>query len=81
MEDRKIPTYDYLCKECGHTFEKMQAMSAKPLKKCPECKKNKLVRLIGAGSAGIVKGSDHPTQQGGQPFRPPIEGIPERIKF
>ena len=32
-------------------------MSAKVLKKCPECKKMKLVRLIGAGSGVIFKGT------------------------
>jgi predicted nucleic acid-binding Zn ribbon protein len=32
-------------------------MSAKLLKKCPECKKMKLIRLIGAGSAVIFKGN------------------------
>ena len=74
-----MPTYEYLCRECGHEFEKMQAFSAKVLRKCPECKKHKLVRLIGAGSAGIVKGTEHPVDQ--KPFVPPIEGRPERIKF
>jgi len=76
-----MPTYDYQCQECGHTFEKMQAMSAKVLKKCPKCKKNKLQRLIGPGAGAIVKGSKNPTHQSGEPFRPPIEGRPERIKF
>ena len=52
-----MPTYDYQCNNCGHTFEKLQPMSAKVLKKCPECKKMKLVRLIGAGSGVIFKGS------------------------
>lgn len=32
-------------------------MTAKPLKKCPECGKNKLVRLIGIGAGIIFKGS------------------------
>jgi len=76
-----MPTYDYLCEGCGHTFEKMQAMSAKLLRKCPKCKKRKLKRLIGAGGGAIVKGSKHPTYQSGKPFRPPIEGKPERIRF
>jgi len=65
-----MPTYDYLCEECGHTFEKMQAMSAKLLRKCPKCKKHKLKRLIGAGGGAIVKGTDHPTHQSGKAIRP-----------
>ena len=35
----------------------LQAMSAEPLKKCPECKKPKYRRLFGAGAALVFKGS------------------------
>lgn len=53
-----MPTYDYKCEHCGHAFELMQKMTAKVKRKCPECGKLKLVRLIGPG-AGIIfkKGS------------------------
>jgi putative FmdB family regulatory protein len=36
-------------------MEEFQSMSAKPLKKCPECGKNKLKRLIGIGAGVIFK--------------------------
>ena len=52
-----MPTYDYRCNACGHTFEEMQSFSEKPLKKCPQCKKNKLQRLFGTGAGVIFKGS------------------------
>lgn len=52
-----MPTYDYACAACGHRFEEFQSMSSDPLKKCPECKKNKLERLIGTGAGVIFKGS------------------------
>ena len=52
-----MPTYEYLCKSCGHRFDEFQSMSAKELKKCPGCKKNALERLIGAGAGVIFKGS------------------------
>ncbi len=52
-----MPTYEYQCDACGHELEEFQSMSAKPLKKCPECGKNKLVRQIGAGAGIIFKGS------------------------
>jgi putative FmdB family regulatory protein len=52
-----MPTYDFKCDACGHTFEKMQLMSAAPLKKCPKCGKNKVRRLIGTGAGLIFKGS------------------------
>lgn len=52
-----MPTYDYLCASCNHTFEKFESMTANPSKKCPECGKLKLKRLIGAGAGVIFKGS------------------------
>ena len=52
-----MPTYDYQCDACDHTFEEFQSITAKPLKKCPACGKNKLVRLIGTGAGVIFKGS------------------------
>ncbi|MBI3410501.1 MAG: zinc ribbon domain-containing protein [Planctomycetes bacterium] len=52
-----MPTYDYQCDACNHTFEEFQSMMDKPLKKCPKCKKSKLRRLIGTGAAIIFKGS------------------------
>ena len=51
-----MPTYDYVCDNCGHAFEEFQMMSAKPLRKCPECGKQKLRRLIGTGAGVIFKG-------------------------
>ncbi len=52
-----MPTYDYQCDACGHEFEHFQRISEDPLKKCPECKKNKLNRLFGTGAAIVFKGS------------------------
>jgi putative FmdB family regulatory protein len=52
-----MPTYDYECAKCGHTFDAFQNMSDDPLKKCPECGKNSLKRLIGGGLGVIFKGS------------------------
>jgi len=52
-----MPTYDYECESCGHQFEQFQSITARPTKKCPECGKMKLQRLIGAGAGIIFKGS------------------------
>jgi len=52
-----MPTYDYKCNACGHTFDELQSFSEPPLTKCPECKKNKLERLFGGGGAIIFKGN------------------------
>lgn len=52
-----MPTYEYTCTACGHALEEFQAMSAKPLKKCPKCGKSTLERGIGGGAGLIFKGS------------------------
>lgn len=52
-----MPTYDYRCNACEHQFEHFQSMKDAPLKKCPECGKNALERLIGLGAGVIFKGS------------------------
>src|SRR3989442_8585149 len=52
-----MPTYEYECDACKHRFDEFQAMSEKPLTKCPECGKKKLRRLFGGGAAILFKGS------------------------
>ena len=52
-----MPTYEYKCSNCGHAFEKFQSITAAPIKKCPECGKNAVKRLIGTGAGLIFKGS------------------------
>jgi putative FmdB family regulatory protein len=52
-----MPTYDYLCEDCGYKFERFQSIRARPLRKCPICKKTSLKRLIGSGAGLIFKGS------------------------
>lgn len=50
-----MPTYDYKCTNCNHTFEYFQPMSAAPLTECPKCK-GTLKRMIGVGAGPIFKG-------------------------
>ena len=52
-----MPTYEYKCEACGHAFEKFQSITAAPIKKCPECGKSKVRRLIGTGAGLLFKGS------------------------
>ncbi|MCI0334600.1 MAG: zinc ribbon domain-containing protein [Planctomycetes bacterium] len=52
-----MPTYDYECDACGHTFELFQSISEPVKKKCPDCDKPKLRRLFGTGAAVVFKGS------------------------
>src|SRR5258706_10072652 len=52
-----MPTYEYKCTACGHAFEQFQSIKAAPIKKCPECGKSKVKRLIGMGAGLLFKGS------------------------
>ena len=52
-----MPTYDYTCSACSHSFELFQSIKEDPVKKCPACGKLKAERVIGAGGAIIFKGS------------------------
>jgi putative FmdB family regulatory protein len=50
LEDTRnfMPFYEYECKSCGHTLEAMQKINDAPLKKCPDCGKLQLTRLMSA---------------------------------
>ena len=52
-----MPTYDYECDNCGHTFELFQGINDPVKRKCSECGKQKLRRLFGTGAAIVFKGS------------------------
>ena len=52
-----MPTYEYLCENCGHEFERFQSITAAVLRKCPRCNKRTLKRLVGSGAGVIFKGS------------------------
>ena len=52
-----MPTYDYSCDACDHSFEIFESITAQPQTKCPKCKKKKLRRLFGAGAGLVFKGS------------------------
>ncbi len=51
-----MPLYTYQCDNCGVQFEQIQKFTDKPIKRCPECNKSAVRRLI--QPAGIIfKGS------------------------
>jgi putative FmdB family regulatory protein len=51
-----MPTYTYECRLCGHTFERFQSMTARPVKTCPKCG-GPVFRVIGPGGGLLFKGS------------------------
>jgi putative FmdB family regulatory protein len=51
-----MPTYEYICRACGHEFEAFQSITAATLRKCPSCGKSKLERKIGIGAGVLFKG-------------------------
>jgi putative FmdB family regulatory protein len=43
-----MPFYEYQCGHCGHHLEVMQKISDAPLRKCPECSRRTLKKLVSA---------------------------------
>jgi len=52
-----MPTYQYECSVCGHSFDVLQSIIEPKLRRCPACGKDALTRLIGTGGGIIFKGS------------------------
>jgi len=59
-----MPTYEYVCEKCGHEFETVRSISAKPLRICPKefCARKKwgrgrVKKKISAGTGLLFKGS------------------------
>src|SRR5258708_1316770 len=50
-----MPTYEYLCKNCGHRFDQLRKIPGKPLGKCPEC--GGVIEQVISAPAGQFKGS------------------------
>ena len=43
-----MPFYEYQCRACGAEVEVLQKITDAPLKKCPECGKSQLAKLVSA---------------------------------
>lgn len=43
-----MPFYEYQCTRCGHDVEVLQKISDPPLRKCPDCGRSALVKLVSA---------------------------------
>ncbi len=63
-----MPTYEYACKECGHTFEIVQSFHDDPLTVCPEC--GGPLRKVFAPPAITFKGSGFYATDHGKKAKP-----------
>ena len=54
-----MPTYDYICSECGERFEHFQTMTSSVLTQKPNCEQEKCAvkRIVSGGTGLIFKGS------------------------
>ena len=70
---RAMPTYEYVCKSCGHLFEIVQSMRDDPLTECPECGGE--LRKVFAPPAISFKGSGfYATDHGKKAKKPARQG-------
>lgn len=51
-----MPIFDYQCTACGHTFDALQKVGEGALRKCPECGKLTLKKLLAAPNF-VLKGT------------------------
>jgi putative FmdB family regulatory protein len=63
-----MPTYEYACRSCGHTFETVQSMKDEALTVCPECGGD--LRKVFAPPAIAFKGSGFYATDHGKQARP-----------
>lgn len=56
-----MPIYEYLCEKCGHEFETIQKFSDSPLRECPVCHEERLVKKISAAGFRLKGGGWYET--------------------
>jgi putative FmdB family regulatory protein len=56
-----MPIYEYRCGSCSHELEALQKISDSPLRKCPECGRLTLRRLMSAPSFRLKGGGWYET--------------------
>ncbi len=56
-----MPIYEYQCAKCQHQFDTLQGLHDKPLRKCPECGKLALTKLVSAAGFRLKGGGWYET--------------------
>lgn len=68
-----MPTYEYLCSNCGKKTEALQKITDAPLTQCPSCGKDTLKRGPGGGIGLSFTGSGFYETDYKKPSQPPGE--------
>ncbi|MFI5054111.1 MAG: FmdB family zinc ribbon protein [Acidimicrobiia bacterium] len=71
-----MPTYEYACRSCGHTFEIVRSMNDEALTVCPECGGE--LRKVFAPVAISFKGSGFYATDHGKKAKKPAEKASDR---
>tara|TARA_A100001037_G_scaffold287517_1_gene297076 strand:+ start:3681 stop:4004 length:324 start_codon:yes stop_codon:yes gene_type:complete len=56
-----MPIYEYRCDNCSHELETIQKVSEAPLRKCPECGGEHLVKKVSAAGFRLKGGGWYET--------------------
>ena len=56
-----MPIYEYRCDNCGHELETIQKISETPLKTCPNCNQDALVKKVSAAGFRLKGGGWYET--------------------
>ena len=56
-----MPFYEYKCSKCGHQEEVLQKITDKPLKKCAECGKSTMKKMVSAAAFRLKGGGWYET--------------------
>jgi putative FmdB family regulatory protein len=51
-----MPTYQYRCRKCGHSFELFHSIKDDGIKRCPKCR-GRATRVPSGGAGLLFKGS------------------------
>lgn len=61
LSGKEMPFYEYQCKQCGFEIEVLQKISDAPLKKCDQCGKSTMKKLVSAAAFRLKGGGWYET--------------------
>ncbi len=56
-----MPIYEYICRACGQSLERLQRLSEDPLTDCPACGEPQLVKKVSAAAFRLKGGGWYET--------------------